>query len=223
MLIAFSLRDSYDRRVRTLPLAAVICCCSVIGLEVSRAAPQQDAQSPVSLAYFEEDVRTVVQLYQQLTGFKIVQDNFVQGKVTLRIDQPVSRAEAVSLIEMTLMNNGYSLVEAEKGVVQIVGTGKNPRTVGLPIISDPKDVPQSERVISYFFKLRHLDPTLVQQTFGQYLSPPQPYTSFLALPDARGILVTERTSVIRKLIELITRIDAPSEAPTPRAAPEKSP
>ena len=197
--------------MRTLPLAAFIWCCSIASVQVARAAPEQRDNSPVTLGFVDEDVRNVVQLYQQLTGFKIIQDNFVVGKVTLRLEQPVSRAEAVALIEKTLMNNGYSLVEAEKGTVQIMGIGKNPRSVGLPFISEPNEVPKSERIISYVFKLRHLDPTQVQQTFGQYLSPPQPYTSFLAMPDARAIVVTDRTSVIRELIGLMYKLDVPPQ------------
>ena len=196
--------------MRTLLLAGFISF-GIAFTQLAAAEPQQTNDRSVTLAFDNEDVRNVVQLYHQLTGFKIIQDNFVQGKVTLRIDQPVSRPEAIVLIEKTLMNNGYSLVEAEKGTVQVVGTGKNPRSLGLPIVSEPNDVPKSERIISYVFKLRHLDPTHVQQMFGQYLSPPMPYTSFLAMPESRAVMVTDRTSVIRELISLMYKLDVPPQ------------
>src|SRR5262249_775271 len=48
-----------------------------------------------------------------------------------------------------------------------------------------------------------------QQALGQYLSPPQPYTSFLALPKAGAILVTENSSVIRTLARIINQVDVP--------------
>src|SRR5205807_1325002 len=48
-----------------------------------------------------------------------------------------------------------------------------------------------------------------QQALGQYLSPPQPYTSFLALPKAGAILITENSSVIRTLARIIDQVDAP--------------
>lgn len=119
------------------------------------------------------------------------------------------------------MTNGYALVQTEKDIVQIVGTGQNSRTVGLPIISDPKEVPKGERVISYMFKLRHLDPTYLQQVLGQYLSPPRPYTSFLALPDARAVMVIERTSVIRPLVAMVLELDVPPLPPPARPPKEK--
>src|SRR5205807_2552826 len=94
-------------------------------------------------------------------------------------------------------------------IVKVIGTGKNPRTTGVPIVSDEGDIPDGDHVISYLFKLRYADPTELQQALGQYLSPPQPYTSFLALPKAGAILVTENSSVIRTLARIINQVDVP--------------
>lgn len=57
------------------------------------AAPsgKRGAEELVPLHFVDEDVQTVIQLYEKLTGFRIVQDNFVKGKITVSSDQPVSR------------------------------------------------------------------------------------------------------------------------------------
>ena len=91
----------------------------------------------------------------------------------------------------------------------MIGTGKNPRTTGVPIISDESQIPDGDHVISYLFKLRYADPQELQQVLGQYLSPPQPYTSFLALPKSSSLLVTENSSVIRALVHIIDQVDIP--------------
>ena len=41
--------------------------------------------------------------------------------------------------------NGYSLVPAEGGIVKVIGTGKNPRGAGVPIISDESLSPPAIR------------------------------------------------------------------------------
>jgi len=148
-------------------------------------------------------------LYEQLTGKKLVMDNFVQGKVNIFISNPVPREEAIKIIEINLLLNGYSLVPSEGDIVKVIGTGKNPRTTGVPIVSDETEIPEGDHVISYLFKLRYADPQELQQALGQYLSPPQPYTSFLALPKAGAILITENSSVIRTLARIINQIDIP--------------
>jgi type II secretion system protein D len=104
--------------------------------------------------------------------------------------------------------NGYSLIPAEGDILKVIGTGKNPRGAGVPIISDDSDIPSGDHVISFLFKLRYADPIELQQVLGQYL-PPSTYTSFLALPKSSSILVTENSSVIRSLVHIIEQVDIP--------------
>ncbi len=183
--------------------------------EAPAPAPAAPATSPlppdrqVTLQYPNSDVADVLHLYEQLTGKKLVTDNFVQGKVNIFISKPLPREDAIKIIEMNLLMNGYALVPAEGDVVKVIGTGRNPRGAGVPIISDDADIPAGDHVISYLFKLRYADPIELQQVLGQYLSPPQTFTSFLALPKSSSILVTENSSVIRALVHIIDQVDVP--------------
>jgi general secretion pathway protein D len=163
----------------------------------------------VRLQYPNSDVDDILRLYEQLTGKKLVKDNFVQGKVNIFISKDVPWEEAIKIIEMNLLMNGFSLVPADNNIVKVIGTGKNPRTTGVPIISDPADIPEGDHVISFLFKLRYADPQELQQVIGQYLSPPQSYTSALPLPKASAILITENSAVIRTLARIIEQIDVP--------------
>src|SRR5204862_7537852 len=135
----------------------------------------------VTVQYPNSDVADVLHLYEQLTGKKLVMDNFVQGKVNIFITKPLPREDAIKIIEMNLLMNGYALVPADNDVIKVIGTGRNPRGAGVPIISDDTDIPAGDHIISFLFKLRYADPIELQQVLGQYLSPPQPFTPFLAL------------------------------------------
>lgn len=164
----------------------------------------------VSLQYPNSDVADVLRLYETLTGKKLVMDNFVQGKVNIFIARPIPREEAIAIIQINLLLNGYSLVPAEGDIVKVIGTGKNPRNAGVPIISDEAFIPSGEHIISFLFKLRFADPTELQQVLQQYLPPGQNQaTSFLALPKASALLVTENSTIIRRLAEIIAQIDIP--------------
>jgi type II secretion system protein D len=176
---------------------------------VATTPPPASPEATVKLQYPNSDVVDVLRLYEELTGKKMVLDNNVVGKVNIFISKAVSREEAIKIIEMNLLLNGYSLVPAENDIVKVIGTGKNPRSAGVPIISDEADIPDGDHVISYLFKLRYADPQELQQVLGQYLSPPQPYTSFLALMKSSALLVTESSSVIRKLVKIVDQTDIP--------------
>jgi type II secretion system protein D len=176
--------------------------------------PAQNAQAggqqqTVRLQFPNSDVGDVLRFYETLTGKKLIMDNFVTGKVNIFLSKDVPRDEAIKIIEISLLMNGYSLIPSEGDIVKVIGTGKNPRTTGVPIVSDESEIPEGDHVISYLFKLRYADPQELVQALGQYLSPPQPYTSFLALPKAGAILVTENSSVIRTLAKIIDQVDVP--------------
>ncbi len=55
------------------------------------APPPPGAPATVRLQFPNSDVVDVLHLYEQLTGKKLVMDNFVQGKVNIFIAKDVSR------------------------------------------------------------------------------------------------------------------------------------
>ncbi len=156
------------------------------------------------------DVQDVLHFYEQLTGAKLVMDNTVQGKVNIFISKPVPREEAIKIIEMNLLLNGFSLVPSDNNIVKVIGIAKNPRTAGVPVISDLAEIPPGEHVISFLFKLRYADPQELAQVLAQYLQSTQAaYTSILALPKSSSLLVTESSSAIRSVAHIIEQIDIP--------------
>ena len=171
--------------------------------------PPPGAPDTVILQFPNSDVADIIRLYEQLTGKKLITDNFVTGKVNIFVARPIPRDEAIKIIEINMLMNGYSLVPAGGDLVKVIGTSQNPRTAGVPIISDEALIPPGEQVISYLFRLRFADPTELQQVLGQYLTPPKPYTSFLALPKSSSILITENSAVIRNLASIINQVDIP--------------
>ncbi len=123
-----------------------------------RTAPA-DANDPgVTLQFPNSDVADVLRFYEQLTGKKLVMDNFVQGKVNIFIAKAVSRDEAIKIIEMSMALNGISLIPAAPDIIEVVGAGQNPRKAVVPIISDLADIPTGNPVISFLFKLQYADP-----------------------------------------------------------------
>src|SRR5436189_6361567 len=185
----------------------------VAATETARpGAPTPNPQERVKLQFPNSDVQDVLRLYEQLTGKRVIMDNFVQGKVNIFLTSDPTREEAIQIIQVSLLMNGFSLVPEEPDIVKVIGTGKNPRGQGVPIISDQADIPPGDQIISYLFKLRYADPAELQQVLGQYLSPPQTYTSVLPLPKSSSVLITENSTVIRGLAKIIDQIDvAPAE------------
>src|SRR5262245_59284242 len=99
-------------------------------------APPASPQATVRLQFPNSDVVDVLHLYEQLTGKKLVMDNFVQGKDNIFIAKDVSREEAIKIIEMSMSLNGISLVPSGRDLISVVGAGENPRKAQVPIVDD---------------------------------------------------------------------------------------
>ena len=153
------------------------------------------------------DVRDVLTYYERLTGKRLVLDSTIQGQINIVVNGKVTKSEAIKLIETALLLNGFSLVPGD-GVTKVLGLSKNARGAGVSIYSDFAQLPEGELVVSYLFRLRYLDPTELQQILQQYITA-NLYTSFVALPKSGALLVTESTSVIRKLVQLVRDVDIP--------------
>ena len=175
------------------------------------AAPA-NAPSPVRLQFPNSDVVDVLHLYEQLTGKKLVMDNFVQGKVNIFIAKDVSREEAIKIIEMSMALNGISLVPAGRDIVDVVGAGQNPRKAPVPIISDLADIPAGNPVVSFLFRLQYADPQELQQVLMAYFQGSSGTINILALPKSSSLLVTQNADIIRQLAGVIEQVDvAPAE------------
>jgi general secretion pathway protein D len=171
-----------------------------------------NAPATVRLQFPNSDVVDVLHLYEQLTGKKLVMDNFVQGKVNIFIAKDVSRDEAIKIIEMSMALNGISLVPAGRDIVDIVGAGQNPRKAPVPIISDEADIPPGNPVVSFLFKLQYADPQELQQVLMAYFQGSSGTINILALPKSSSLLVTQNADIIRQLAGVIEQVDvAPAE------------
>jgi type II secretion system protein D len=177
-----------------------------------RTAPA-DANDPgVTLQFPNSDVADVLRFYEQLTGKKLVMDNFVQGKVNIFIAKAVSRDEAIKIIEMSMALNGISLIPAAPDIIEVVGAGQNPRKAVVPIISDLADIPAGNPVISFLFKLQYADPQELQQVLMAYFQGSSGSINILALPKSSSLLVTQNADVVRQLASVIAQLDvAPAQ------------
>ena len=184
-------------------------CLFVCSTLIAWADPTPSASpSLVKLQFPNEDVENIVGIYAALTQFEIIKGNSLHGKVSVFTTKPITREEAIEIIEKTLFADGFAILQVNPTTIEIVGPSGNPRGSGIPTISDPAQIPQQERLISFLFTFKHRGVQQMKEALTQYLDPPKPYTSFVVVPDANALWLTERTSVIRNLVGAMEKLDA---------------
>lgn len=183
----------------------------------SHLRPQQEQPSTPGIVEDEmipniqfpnSPVRDVLDFYEKLTGKKVLSDSTVTGSVNIIIKNPVTREEAVRIVETALLLNGFTLVPGPGDIIKALGLSKNARQYAVPILSDLGELPENDQVVSFLFKLEYADPIEVQQAVSQYVAP-SPYTSFLPLPRSQALIATESANVIRMLAKVVAALDTP--------------
>ena len=133
-------------------------------------------------------------VYEKLKGVTLIKDaSLLAGgaNLSLTLNQPVTKAEAIRLLESTLLLNGYAFIAVDKNSVKVINTagGKNPRSEGVFLFTSEKDLPEGEVVASYVMPLTYLAAADAVPIFEQFITL-HPYGSLVPVPVANQVLIT---------------------------------
>ena len=150
--------------------------------------------------------------YSRLIGKKIAPDSSISLNATCTLLglEDCSPAQRINLMEKTLFLSGYSLVDADADTVVVLGPGRIPRSVGLPLYTRPEDIPAGERVFSYACRLEHADAIEMAGVLTQWV-PGGNTVNFTAAPKTRLVIATAPTSVMRAVLRLVALLDTPAD------------
>jgi general secretion pathway protein D len=170
--------------------------------------------SPDTIQFPNNPVSDFLVVYEKLKGVTLIKDASLLGggaNLSLTLNQPVTKAEAIRLIESTLLLNGYAFIALDKNAVKVINTagGKNPRSEGVFLFTNESELPEGEVVASYVMPLTHLAAADAVPIFEQFITL-HPYGSLVPVPVANQVLITENATLIRRLIQVRDLIDTPA-------------
>jgi type II secretion system protein D len=161
-----------------------------------------------TLQFPHASVADVLMYYEQLTGKKIIRDSNLSGpELSIMVSKEIPQHEAVAMIESSLLLNGYTLLPVDEKTIKILGPNHPARTEALPLYLEESQLPQDgDKLVSFYKKLHFLNPDEAS-TILQGIIQVSPYTSLISIPNTSALVITEKTSVIRKAIALLDIID----------------
>ena len=168
------------------------------------------AEATVPLQMLDTDIKDVLNMYEKWTGRHLIYSTQLVGPIRIAIAGQVPISEAVKIVEMTLLMNGFNVLPTEEPKIwKVTGTGQSPKSVGVPFVDREELLPAGEQTVMFLFKLQHADPAELATTIQNGILVPAPgaASSVTALPKAQSLLVTENTSIIRTLIRIVRAID----------------
>ena len=162
----------------------------------------------MSITFPRNSVLDVISFYETLTGKRIIRDSNLAGQeLSIMVAKPVSREDAIAIIESSLLMNNYSIVPVDDQTIKILGPSRAPRTEGLPLLSEIQSLPSDgDKVFSFYKPLSFISPEeaiAVVQGVVQINA----YGSVVPVPNTNAIILTDKTPVIRKALGSLDLID----------------
>jgi type II secretion system protein D len=169
----------------------------------------------VALNFPNNAVSDLLAVYEKLTDMTLVKDTaiFDGAPISLVTPKPVSKDEAVRLIEATLLTNGYAIVLNPDGKsarilpTRTQGASSLQFSQGVRFYLEPKDLPEGETLVTYFMKLEHLTPEEAGAILANHVGL-NVYGRITPVTTPPGLLITESATIVRQLISIRDAIDS---------------
>ncbi len=157
-------------------------------------------------------------LYRKYTGRRVIPTSaasiaefrFVQDASP---KDPLTYAQAAELLKVAATLEGFVFVphgsDPNLDILTANG-GVRPTGVGVAIYNENDTLPEGDQVVSYVMNLSYIKPAEAVNTFTQIIGQFGAYGSIAPVANASAIVITENTTLIRKLIDLKKEIDKPS-------------
>jgi len=155
------------------------------------------------LNFRDAEIRDVVQTVAQATGQRFIHDSPLSGRVTILLEDEVSPAEALEVLNAALLLVGFATVPAPGGALKI-----------LPIEAAKGAAPwlhrdasaSSEQLVTTLVRLEAADPLELARIIGQEnrASVVVPY------PPTRGLIIAAAEDRLARMIELVRALDQAS-------------
>lgn len=167
-------------------------------------------------------------LYRKYTGRRVIvssaaaqaEFSFVQEASA---SDPLSYAKAAELLRKAATIENFVFVpdeqDPELDILTIATGGIRPTGRGVDVYNENDELPEGDAVISYVMQLDYIKPAEAVNTFTQIIGQFGAFGSIAAVPNAAAVVITENTSLIRKLIQLKEEIDKPGSVQATRFIP----
>ena len=153
----------------------------------------------------------VLSYLSDAAGFIIVLDTQVSGRVNLWSDQPVTKDEAVDLLNSVLNKNGYAAIRDGRKLTIVSKSDAKTRDIPVKSGNDPTAIPKNDEIVTQIIPIRFVEARQLASDLAAFVSP---QATIVANEAGNSIVVTDTQSNIRHLAEIIKAVDDSAEAET---------
>ncbi|HOL96076.1 MAG TPA: secretin N-terminal domain-containing protein [bacterium] len=148
---------------------------------------------------------TVLDYLSEAAGFVIVKEADLSGTVDVWSHQPLSRDEAVNLLNTILNEKGYAAIRNDRTLTIVRREEAQKRDIPVRTGNNPAAIPKNDEIVTQIIPVRYTNAV----TLVENLQPLMPsYATLSANESSNAILITDTQKNIRKMTEIIQALDS---------------
>jgi len=153
----------------------------------------------------------VLNYLSDAAGFIIVLDARVNGSVSVISSHPMTRDEAVDLLNFELNKNGYAAIRNGRTLTIVDKNDAKTRDIPVKTGNLPDQIPNNAEIVTQIIPIRFVEARQLVSDLTSFVSP---QATVVANEAGNSIVITDTQSNIRHLAEIIKAVDDSAEAET---------
>lgn len=189
-----------------MTVRVLVLSVAVVAISSRDCCLGQDGDAKIALSFTEVDLTTLVDYVSQRTDKRIIYDETLTGRVTLRTPSAITVSSLFPLLESILQFKGFTLLTSGDWlkVVQVQ------RALSLATrVYSPEDLaalPDQEVVITQIVELKHAGPsTDIVKAITPLLTTPG--GNAIQVPAAKALVITDYATNVKKVAKIIELMD----------------
>jgi general secretion pathway protein D len=153
----------------------------------------------------------VLNYLSDAAGFIIVLDTPVNGNVSVISSHPMTRDEAVDLLNSVLNKNGYAAIRNGRTLTIVDKNDAKTRDIPVKSGNNPDEIPNNAEIVTQIIPIRFVEARQLVSDLTSFVSP---QATVVANEEGNSIVITDTQANIRHLTEIIKAVDESAEAET---------
>ena len=165
----------------------------------------------LNLNFKNAPLEMVLNYLSDAAGFIIVLDTRVNGNVSVISSHPMTRNEAVDLLNSVLNKNGYAAIRDGRTLTIVDKNDAKTRNIPVKTGNKPEEIPSNAEIVTQIIPIRFVEARQLVSDLATFVSP---QATVVANEAGNAIVITDTQQNIRHLTEIIRAIDNSAEAET---------
>jgi type II secretory pathway component GspD/PulD (secretin) len=147
---------------------------------------------------------TVLDYLSKEAGFIIIRNTEVSGRVDVWSHQPLSKDEAIDLLNTILNDKGYAAIRNGRTLTIVDRDEAKQRVIPVRKGNDPEQMPKTDEMVTQIIPVRYTDAVQLVDDLQPLLPS---YATLTANQSSNAVVLTDTQANIRRMTEIIQALD----------------